>query len=113
MLYVLGIASTAFSREHETRLFGYVRAIPASHVPLWLGKVGFSLASTLTLAVLLSAFTAALWWLRLIELDFQVKYRDFLFGSALWLLGMLYIAGIGTLCSQLVKHPFDPRSIPQ
>ncbi len=49
VLYLLGIASTVYSREHETQLFAYVRAIPANHVPLWLGKLGFALASTFTL----------------------------------------------------------------
>jgi hypothetical protein len=95
LIYVLGWAATAFSREHESGSFTLLTELPTHPAPIWLGKLGFTLLSSLALGLFLAVAT---WLLGTIP---WVNATTL----AYWGLWLVSIAGVGSVCSQWIKRP--------
>ena len=95
LIYAMGWAATAFSREHESGSFALLNTLPTTFTPIWLGKVGFTLISSLLLGLALTLATLTLGAVPQFDLTW----------ASVWALWLITIAGIGTVCSQWIKRP--------
>jgi len=61
VLYALVAGSASFAGERETRMLGFLDALPVGRGTLWLGKATFALASSLVLALVLDWIGSVGW----------------------------------------------------
>ena len=95
LIYVLAWAATTFSREHESGGLELLRALPTSSSAIWLGKLGFTLASSVLLGLAIAILTPL----------FAVAPAFNAMTLGRWGLWLLTMAGIGSLCSLWIKRP--------
>ena len=58
-LYSIGVSSTLFNHEHDSRSYALLQWLPMKTTSLWLGKIGFVVLSVVSLAVVQLSIAAA------------------------------------------------------
>jgi hypothetical protein len=103
LVYLLGICGTTFNREHDNQTFGWLETSTIRPSQLWLGKISFALLSSLALlAVLMIALplTAGL-----ARITLKPIGEDYGLGAREWSVVFCLVAGLGIICSQVIKQP--------
>jgi hypothetical protein len=103
LVYLLGICGTIFNREHDNQTFGWLETSTIRPSQLWLGKITFALLSSLALlAVLMIALPLTAWFARI---TLKPIGEDYGFGVREWSVVFCLVAGLGLICSQVIKQP--------